>query len=180
MAENLRTTQLSDGQTLQNVKDESSWHYLNIPGYCYYNNDSIQYHDTYGPLYNFLVVNTDSICPTGWHVPTEDDWMTLADYLGDTQVAGGKLKDFYGNYWSSPNHCIANNYGFFALPGGYRKFDTGIFSDKGYRGYWWTSTTIPVNDKKAWVMTLTNDNTYLATNSRYKNEGVSIRCIKNK
>jgi uncharacterized protein (TIGR02145 family) len=180
MAENLRTTQLDNGQLLPNVKDESIWHYFKTSGYCYYNNDSVHYHKNYGPLYNFFVVNTDSICPVGWHVPSEEDWQILADYLGGTKVAGGKLKDFYGDYWKSPNPCITNNFNFFALPGGYRKFDTGQFSDKGYKGYWWTSTTVPKNEGQSWVMTLSNENKYLVTNYRYKNEGVSLRCIKNK
>jgi uncharacterized protein (TIGR02145 family) len=180
MAENLKTTQLNNGKILTDVKNDSNWHYFINPAYCYYNNDSIQFHKNYGPLYNFAAVNTDSICPVGWRVPTSEDWNTLADFIGGTQVAGGKLKDFYGNFWNSPNHCISNNYNFSAIPGGYRKFDTGLFSNQGDEGFWWTSTSIPNNSDHVWVISMSKDKTQLNTNSRYKNEGVNIRCIKNK
>ena len=180
MAENLRTTKLNNGKILNNLTSNSRWGFSKIPGYCYYNNDSLQYSTIFGPLYNFYVISSDSICPTGWHVRTEQDWNILKEYLGGGLLAGGKMKDIYSKYWNSPNYCIANDYNFSALPGGSRRFDTGLFYELGNEGNWWTSSNIPQYQDHALIMTIIKGNTYLSSNSRYKHEGVSIRCIKNK
>jgi uncharacterized protein (TIGR02145 family) len=180
IAENLRTTKLNNGKNLTNLTSNSKWEFSKTPGYCYYNNDSLQYSNIFGPLYNFYAIRSDSICPTGWHVPTEKDWNILKEYLGGGLLAGGKMKDIYSSYWNSPNYGIANDYNFSALPGGYRRFDTGIFNELGNEGNWWTSSSIPQYQDHALIMTIKKENTYVSTNTRYKNEGVSIRCLKNK
>ena len=65
---------------------------MTTPGYCWYNNN-VSYKSVYGALYNWYSVNTAKLCPTGWHVPTDAQWTTLATYLGGESVAGGKLKE---------------------------------------------------------------------------------------
>ena len=79
------------------------------------------------------------MCPTGWHLPSDDEWTTLTDYLGGEDVAGGKLKETGTTHWQSPNKGATNESGFTALPGGYRNID-GTFGYIGYAGYWWSST----------------------------------------
>ena len=89
MAENLRSTKLNDGTDIPFVPDVTLWSSLTTPGYCWFNNDSVGY----GALYNWYTANTGKLCPEGWHVPGDEEWTILTDYLGGKSVAGGKLKE---------------------------------------------------------------------------------------
>jgi len=82
MQENLKTTKYKDGNPITLVTGNAEWASLTTPAFCWYNNDQTTYGDTYGALYNWYSVNTGKLCPTGWHAPTYNDWITLADYLG--------------------------------------------------------------------------------------------------
>ena len=79
------------------------------------------------------------LCPTGWWVPTDNDWSILIDFLGGTQVAGGKIKLTGTDYWEEPNKGATNESGFNALPGGFRS-EHGGFYPLGNTGMWWSST----------------------------------------
>jgi len=92
MAENLKTTRFNDGTSIPLVTDELKWNRTFSPAYTWYNNDKDQYKDAYGALYNWYAVNTEKLCPQGWHVPTEAEWSILTDYLGGKTIAGGKMK----------------------------------------------------------------------------------------
>ncbi|HOK26146.1 MAG TPA: fibrobacter succinogenes major paralogous domain-containing protein [Bacteroidales bacterium] len=176
MAENLRTTKLNNGRVIIQVKDNYDLQYNKAPAYCWYNNDSVSFSNIYGALYNFYAVSTDSLCLTGWHVPTDSDWDELINFLGGHKKAGGKLKDYYRQLWSEPNLCFANNYGFSALPGGMRQHYEGKFINVTLRGYWWTSTSI--NYFEAYAIEMYNENAEILKFYGYKGEGYSVRCIK--
>jgi uncharacterized protein (TIGR02145 family) len=76
------------------------------------------------------------ICPDGWHIPSNDDWDVLMDYVGGYETAGKHLKAQSG--WE-PSSGIENldTYGFSALPGNYGVSD-GSFYDFGI-GIWWSA-----------------------------------------
>ena len=59
-------------------------------------------------------------CPTGWHVPSDEEWDELIDYLGGENIAGGKLKEADLKHWRSPNTEASNISHFWALPAGVR------------------------------------------------------------
>jgi uncharacterized protein (TIGR02145 family) len=177
MAENLRTTKLNEGTIIPEVTKDTNWIYLDTPGLCWYNNDSARYNNSYGTLYNYNTVNTGMICPESWHVPTESDWKTLVRYLGGDKIAGGKLKHLEGNFWNSPNPSIVNNYGFNALPGGYRRHSyINIFMDIRNRGYWWTST--PTNNFLALTRSMSYNDKTISRFEQDRKDGCSIRCVK--
>jgi uncharacterized protein (TIGR02145 family) len=90
--------------------------------------------DTYGRLYNWATANT--VCPSGWHLPSDAEWTTLTDYVGGSSTAGTKLKATSG--WSSEGNGT-DAYGFAALPGIYGYSD-GSFSYVGTYGNWWSAT----------------------------------------
>jgi len=138
MSENLKTTKYKDGTSIQFVNDSAAWSHLSTPGYCWYNNEESGYGNTYGGLYNWYVVETGNLCPTGWHVPTDAEWSTLTDHIGGESVAGGKLKESGTTHWISPNTGATNETGFTALPGGHRSRN-GIFDGIGNYGGWWSS-----------------------------------------
>jgi len=122
MMENLKVTSYRNGEAIPNVTDTTEWYNLTTGAYCYYDNDA--YNTTiYGRLYNWYSINDSrSIAPTGWHVPTDEEWTTVINYLGGESVAGGKLKENGTTHWTSPNNGATNESGFSALPGGYRHF----------------------------------------------------------
>ena len=175
MAENLKTTKFNDGTDIPLVTDNTEWENLTTPGYCWYNNDEASYKNTYGAIYNWHTGNTGKLCPSGWHIPTDEEWTTLTDYLGGENVAGGKLKEDGTTHWAAPNTGATNESGFTALPGGYR-VDYDYFYGIGTFGYWWTSTEI--SDSNAWCRTLhyLYSDVYRVDNSM-KN-GSSVRCIR--
>jgi uncharacterized protein (TIGR02145 family) len=143
MAENLKTTVLNDGTRIPEVTHGNEWCQLTSPAYCWYANDSVTYSNTYGPLYNWYTVSTGKLCPEGWHVPSNEEWATLVNYVGGVEIAGAKLKEAGTDHWSSPNIGM-NSVGFSALPGGLRygivHSDSGNFVGVRESGDWWTSS----------------------------------------
>jgi uncharacterized protein (TIGR02145 family) len=176
MAENLRTTKLNNGSLIPQVESDSIWDFNPHIAFCWYNNDSIYNAKIYGALYNFYTVRTGLLCPIGWHIPRDSDWTILADFLGGPEKAGGKLKDYYTPYWNEPNVCLANNYGFEALPGGKRSSFLGKFGTIRDQGYWWTGTS--KNDFIAYARTMYHNNTSIGKIESSIGNGFSARCIK--
>ena len=112
-AENLRSTQYADGSTILEVTDGTTWAATSDGARAAYGNDANNL-STYGYLYNWHAVNNAAgLCPTDWHVPTDDEWTTLTTHLGGESGAGEFMK-------SSDDWNGTNTSGFSALPGGYR------------------------------------------------------------
>ncbi len=180
LGENLRTTTLNDGTPIPNVASGTDWANTSIPAYCWYNNDSPAFKTPYGALYNWYAAGTGRLCPVGWHVPSSDEYNTLINFLGGTNVAGGKLKESGTMHWNEPNLGATNGSSFTALPGGGRYniySDGGAFSDLGYFGYLWSSSE-STNTDNAYSF----DMSYLiggAGRDEYsKRDGGSVRCIQ--
>lgn len=177
MVENLKTTKYNDGTSIPLVEDITEWENLDAPGYCWYDNDAATYKNPYGALYNWYAVNTGKLCPTGWHVPTDDEWYTLGLYLGGTKVAGGKLKETGTSHWNSPNTGATNETGFTALPGGFRYAIISEFDDIGELGHYWTATEYDAGSAMYQMLYASNGEikwfTYPYTG------GFSVRCVKN-
>ena len=129
----------------------------------------------YGKFYNWYAVNDPrNIAPVGWHVPTDADWTRLENYLGGSDVAGGKLKEAV-EYWFYPN-AATDQYGFKALPTGYR-FADGTYAVEGFLlGYWWTATES--NATEAYNRALYYLNTQSMRQSSDKRVGFAVRCVK--
>jgi uncharacterized protein (TIGR02145 family) len=181
MAENLKTTTYNDGTTsIPNVTDNDAWGALTTPGYCWYNNDAATHEATYGALYNWYIIAAPSkggenVCPTGWHVPTDDEWTTLTTYLGGESVAGGELKETGTTHWTTPNTAATDETGFTALPGGYRYFD-GTYGGIGGDGNWWSSTeSAPTY---AFVRSMYYVNSVVDRYGNSKPYGFSVRCLQ--
>ena len=91
MKENLKVTHYNDGTEIPTGYSNSEWRLLSTPAYAVYN-DNESNSDSYGNLYNwFAVDDARGVCPDGWHVPTDDEYTELTDYLGGQSVAGGKM-----------------------------------------------------------------------------------------
>jgi uncharacterized protein (TIGR02145 family) len=174
-AENLKTTKFDDGNAIPLVADGTEWWNHTSPGYCWYNN-GVEDIKTNGPLYNWYAVNTNKLCPAGWHVPSDDEWKILTDYLGGESIAGGKLKETGTDHWIDPKLGATNESRFTALPGGDRFGATGVFENVGIYGTWWSSTQTSPNDTWSRFMVNSGHNvTEVRSNDR---DGLSVRCLK--
>jgi len=190
MVVNLKTTKYNDGTAIPLVTDDESWKALNTPAYCWFDND-IEYKDLYGALYNWFTINTNKLCPTGWHVPTDTEWTTLTTYLGGFSIAGGKLKETDTIHWQSPNMGATNESGFTALSSGWRDVNgmfsyrgfkvllsdnSGKFSYKGTNSYWWSASEDSVNSASYHSLIYNSGSIYRGKGG--KKDGFSIRCLK--
>lgn len=164
-----------------------SLHYCDgseIPDAAAYNNlDSLA--GIYGLLYTWNAAmngstepGTQGVCPCEWHVPTDEEWTTLENYLGGPSVAGGKMKETGGDHWLLPNTGATNSSGFSGLPAG--EYDgyyyPNIFQLLGTHAVFWTSTQI--NQTKARERYLSYDNAASSVYDWFKVMKYSIRCIK--
>ncbi|MCF8275286.1 MAG: T9SS type A sorting domain-containing protein [Flavobacteriales bacterium] len=174
MAENLKTTRLNDGTPVPLVSDYTDWPALTTPGRCWYGNDEAANADTYGAMYNWYTVNTQKLCPTGWHVPTDAEWAELMDLYGGV-AAGNALKEAGTAHWAVPNTGATNESGFTALPGGQRGA-YGVFDLIGLAGTWWTATAIDIYNPGSYL--LVSASGYAGYSNDNKEAGKSIRCME--
>lgn len=174
MTSNLKTTKYINGNDIPNLSDNSQWANTTNGAYCDYDNNSAN-SEVYGKLYNWFAVQTGNLCPQGWHVATDSNWITLVEYLGGSTVAGGKLKEIGTSHWMTPNSSATDEFGFSALPGGMR-YDQGDFYNIQYVGYWWTSTNN--FSTKAWMRSMNYNQSNITKSSNEKNYGHSVRCVK--
>jgi uncharacterized protein (TIGR02145 family) len=183
MAENLKTSTYRNGNNIPNITN-SLWFSLNNGAFCNYNNETTG-ECPLGKLYNwYAVVDSRNLCPTGWHIPTNQEWNNLIGELDpnsntianvvQSTIAGGKLKSTETNNWISPNVSPNNESGFSGLGGGGRYFN-GYF-DIGNYGIWWSSTS--VDSGSAWSRFLYHNNGDIAKSSNLKQDGFSVRCLR--
>lgn len=169
MTENLETTRLNDGTSIQYVSDQSTWNTLTTSGYCWYNNDA-SYKLTNGALYNWHAVNSGKLCPVGWHVPSDSEWQTLISYLGGENMAATRMSRY---------RYELDNSLFWALSAGVRDTIIGFLEPGGCGGLdysrWWSSTSSGTFN--AWSEYMTTEERIFKSEFS-KKYGFSVRCIK--
>lgn len=145
--------------------------------YCWYNND-IANKAIYGGLYNWHAVdNAHGLAPTGWRVPSNDDWSILVTFLGGDMVAGGKLKEIGTTHWDTPNTGATDEYGFLGLPEGIREWADGDFSGIGTTCVIWTVSESGSNGGRVFM---TYNSAVIGGVGLFvdKNYGSAIRCVR--
>lgn len=200
-AENLIVKHFRNGDPIPEVKTEEEWKRkadLGEPAFCYYNNDPENEHK-YGILYNYFAVEDErTLAPSGWKVPSYNDWMELQNFVkknttglgvGEALKSSRQVNTFLGSEYNTllhprweenQNNIGADLYCFGALPGGYRSADGDSFEDIGLKGVWWTTTDDIYDDfdfcKTVAILSyFTSD---LHFDSYSKCTGISVRCIK--
>jgi len=133
-----------------------------------YNNDNSKCGE-YGRLYYWKTAKT--VCPSGWHLPSRQEWDNLVTAVGGANKAGKMLKARKG--WNNRGNG-KDEYGFSALPGG-RYYGSG-FGIAGLNGYWWTATEYDDNSAYIRRMRYDDDNVYDDDND--ESDGLSVRCVK--
>jgi len=204
MAENLKVTHYPDGDEIPLVTGNDNWAALldnnDDKAYCYYNDNTGGEAETYGALYTWAAAmdgatSTDDnpsgiqgVCPTDWHLPSDDEWKELEMYLGMSESQadninwrgnneGGELKESETLHWDSPNTGANNQSGFTALPGGMRPDDDGICVNIRNGGLWWTTTQY--DGTTAWYRHLQHVRETVGRWRFEKSRGYSVRCVKN-
>ena len=179
MAENLRTTRYRDGSSVRHLEDDKAWGSDTEGAYCAYEGDAARA-AAYGLLYNgYAILNPKGLCPAGWHVPNDQEWLALIDHLGGERGAGGKLKEKGDAHWLE-NVGATDSTGFSALPGGHRF--TNFLSNEsrfdwlGLRGFYASSTEW--GDKSVWCRDLQNLNPDVGRIRWTGRSGVTVRCIR--
>jgi uncharacterized protein (TIGR02145 family) len=206
MKENLKTTRFRNGKLIGTttpatliiedaISPEYQWAYGGEEGKV----------TVYGRLYTwFVATDSDHVCPTGWHVPSDTDWTILTGYLikngydsgtgyekmdiakSLSSTSGWVEDDYPGSVGN--NQKLNNKTGFTALPAGFRGED-GNFHALGHIGNWWSSTEakggyfqalagISVNSPGGRQRTIYHDYCYVNSYSNNKKCGMSIRCVK--
>lgn len=141
--------------------------------WCYADNSSNC--QTYGRLYTWEAAK--SACPTGWRLPTHDEWENLITAVGGRLVAGRALKAI------APDWDGEDAFGFSALPGGYRSTNSVLqFDDIGSSGRWWTATECKNCEKRyisahRWRMWSGSMRAFERRNEHHR-YGLSVRCVK--
>jgi len=168
MSANLKTSRYRDGSPIQHMPDTESWSGLHIIG-AWSNYDNLAENDSlFGKLYNgYAIHDQRRLCPTGWHIPTRDEWIVLFEFLGVDH--GDKMKSTFG--WNN-NTNGTNSSGFNGLPSGFR-YALGSFHSMGEVGHFWTSTRSSNNPSYAELNMLSSAN-ITGTPMRH---GASVRCL---
>ena len=180
MKENLKVTHYRNGDEIPTGYSNSEWNDLSSGAYSVYD-DNESNGETYGYLYNWYATDGSlNIAPEGWHMPTDEEWTELINYLGSnsgSQLAGNV------DLWAE-NSVIENNddfgsSGFNALPGSYRysEWGGGYPLPLGYRGLFWSSTES--NSLLAWSRTIYSGILEVERNTTRKQHGFSVRCVRN-
>jgi uncharacterized protein (TIGR02145 family) len=129
----------------------------------------------YGRLYTWEAAK--SVCPSGWHLPSDAEWTTLTDYVGSNP--GTKLKSSTDWYDYSDNGVPAgtDEYRFSALPSG-GGGGNGYFAEAGgERGHWWSATAVDADNALFRHMDFYDENVYRGDDD--KKYLKSIRCVQN-
>jgi uncharacterized protein (TIGR02145 family) len=170
MAEN----QAYEGAGTQ-ISDDVDWmESSQCEGWCYYGDNQSKYGSTYGILYQWEVAK--EVCPSGWHLPDDEEWTQLTDYLGGESVAGGKMKDPGTIHWIEPNTVASQSVGFHALPGGRRAYYGSNFGFISYSAYFWSSTE--TDSSHAIYRRLHHNSPAVFRDKNLKESGFSVRCVK--
>lgn len=186
---NFRCTHYNDGSPIPHLKEKSEWINDSKGALCYYNNDSLQYANQYGAFYNWFSINTGKLAPEGWHIPSDEEWTKLEEYLisngynWDNSLSGNKIgksmaskTDFMlhtkeGSVGS--NKKSNNSSGFNGLAAGHR-IDNGNYTNFSTMGYWWSTT----RNVFVYFRSLRNSEEDLLRHEKSFNSGLSIRLIK--
>ena len=132
-ADNLRANNLNDGTPIPTVANDFSWFTSKTATKCYVVNSTENFNNL-GYLYGKYAVNSQKVCPTGWHVPTECDWDYLEYYFGLPLT----LMDVnYGNVYRVSAQSLAqqmkNNSWNNVVPELLNKSQFNVYKSRGYR-----------------------------------------------
>ncbi len=195
MQENLKVVHYNNGDPIETSSPDTLELTNTIQPkfqWAYQSNDSLT--AIYGRLYTWYVIaDKRKICPDGWHVPSDEEFCMLENFLepgcdpdcsaedhGKNGLRGKKvgnmMKEAGHIHWDLPETGANNSSGFTGLPGGIRYLNGSFLLIREY-GYFWTSTEF--NSKKARSRRLYYDTSDISRSHYFKKDALSVRCVKN-
>lgn len=173
---NLNVDRYRNGDPIPKVEDGATWMSLTTGAYCYYMNDSATYAAAYGKLYNWYAVNDSrGLAPTGYRVPSYNEWQTLIATAGGSGLAGPALKETGTVYWDT-DPGSTNSTGFSARGGGFRDNNSGNFYYLRTFSYFWDAT--PQGGNTAYFHGPFSSGAHIIANKYPYTCGFSVRLIK--
>jgi uncharacterized protein (TIGR02145 family) len=189
MAENLNTSIYRNGDAIATGLTATEWgetFLTQLGAYAYYNDNS-NYSCPYGKLYNwYACADSRQICPIGWHVPEDNEWFELFEFVDSDWSSenptidpiGGALKSVgivenQSGYWNAPNLGAINEFGFSAIPSGTRSsnnFGLGSFL------VFWSANLEAGNWPNGFILTSNQDS--VSWDGFPQREGMSVRCLR--
>lgn len=168
-------TDARDGKVYRTIKiGKQVWMAENLnydaPSSVCYDNDP-KNGEKYGRLYNWETAM--KVAPSGWHLPSKEEWQTLVDFAGGKKIAETKLKS--KSNWNEDGNGT-DDYAFSALPGGFGN-PAGFFYNVGNYGDWWSSSEDKVGSIAAWIMRFGSE--YASWYYSDKTFLFSVRCLQN-
>lgn len=155
---------LNYADTAKAIFKDSSWCYDNNPRNC-----ALE-----GRLYTWTVAK-DSLCPEGYHLPDTTEWNELFASVGGTANAGTVLRSLLG--WDDVGGT--DDFGFSVVAVGER-YHSGSFDSEGSKAYLWTATSLPDDSENSAIATYFVENAAVSFKKNFKDNGASVRCVKDK
>ncbi|HCQ15150.1 MAG TPA: hypothetical protein DIU20_02740 [Cryomorphaceae bacterium] len=179
MAENLRTSRFSNGDTIGTQLGATHNDSNAIYQWAY--NDDQSLVPAYGRLYSwYAAVDNRNICPAGWHVPGIEEWDALITFLGGDSTAGNLLKESGTVHWKSTDSSVTNSSGFNTRGNGFRA-NPQMYSGLREIAFFWTSTPFGTGGfARGYHIRLSHASSLVETGVAVGNCGSCIRCIENK
>jgi uncharacterized protein (TIGR02145 family) len=184
-ATNLRVRKYANGDAIPGELSDAAWVAATAGAQAVYAADPERL-EAYGRLYNWFAVNDPrGLCPVGWHVPSNVEWMDFEVALGMDPVGvfttGWRGEDEGTQLKADPTDWVpwngSDDFGFSAVPGGYRSYMGGGPSfDVGTCGYYWTSSASISG--RAWSRGFSTEQSGISRDYSYHQLGFSVRCIK--
>ena len=187
MTENLKTTKYSNAATIAYGLYYPANDVSNVAkyGYLYDWAAAINQPAKYDTIMMDLTgQRVQGVCPTGWHLPSVQEWLELVDNFGGTEAAALKLKIADENYWLTPLLIEEPVSGFDAIPAGSRMID-GTFHVVGENASYWTSSQFwdgggTIMGRQIYMYNF-QPKIYINipnTNNQPGSVGLSVRCLK--
>lgn len=173
MTSNLKTAHFANGDTIYSGRHLGDISSETDPKYFFYpNGDSLNIKN-YGRLYTYYVVSDSrNVCPSGWRIPTKNDWDTLNKYFGGQEISAGHFKS--SSFWASPNIGADNTSKLSIVGAGLRRPDN-TQNEFNKTGIFWTSTAD--TSDRIWHASIKYNYPTLFQASSLKNFSFSVRCM---
>ena len=127
-----------------------------------------------GRLYSWA--EAKSVCPDGWRLPTKEDFDALVAAQSSSQSRAGAMLKAKDGWFKKGNGT--DDFGFNALPAGYRGAD-GKFDGIGGYAYFWSATEDPENrESNAFYLFLSFSSDVASINAFAKEDYRSVRCVR--
>lgn len=184
MLENLKTTTFNDGEAITEWEFGDSWYATGItPLYQWAGTSDLNNiypeplpHDFYGAMYNEAALASGKLAPTGWRIPSEDDFIELEDFLandGHFENEATVLKSTFG--WTDFSGNGTDLYGFNGLPNGYVAAGGTATGSESIAT--WATTDINETEQTRTVLNLYQESTMLYSNNSNR-LGAGVRCVR--